>query len=312
MNIFKKLSALFVVSLTILAGCSGSSSSSPSSTTSQDPAKIKATASFFPIKWLVENIGGKHVTVTSATPTNVEPHDYEFSPKEVSKLSASDVVFYVKGFQPSLDQALTSLGTDKSVDLSIDAELVSHPDQARAWTNHGKGSEAQIDPHFWLDPVRMKKVAARITDALSKMDPDHATDYAANAKKIEDELTQLDADFSAKLATCKERAIVSSHAAFGYLTDRYKLVQLPITGLDPDSDPSPANLREIKMRMKDYKSTVIFSEILSSPKAAETLAQEVGAKTAKLDAMESDTTKKGYIAGMRANLESLHSNLQCE
>ena len=79
---------------------------------------------------------------------------------------------------------------------------------------------------------------------------------------------------------------MTSHSAFGYLADRYELKQIGVTGLDPESEPSPQRLAEVADEAKEHGATTIFFETLVSPKVAETIAREVGAKTAVLDPLE--------------------------
>jgi zinc transport system substrate-binding protein len=106
---------------------------------------------------------------------------------------------------------------------------------------------------------------------------------------------------------------VTSHNAFGYLAQRYGLTQIGITGLTPDAEPTAARLAEVAQLARREKVKVIFFETLVSPKIAETLASEVGARAEKLDPIEG--LKAGnhadYISVMRSNLATLHTALGC-
>jgi zinc transport system substrate-binding protein len=179
----------------------------------------------------------------------------------------------------------------------------------------GHGHEhSEEDPHSWLDPENMVAVTKAVEAKLSKVDPDHASDYAANAAKLTSELQALSTDFATGLKTCKNRTIVTSHAAFQYLAARYDLTQVPIAGIDPANEPSPAQLADITDLVRKEKITTVFTEELVSPAIADTIAKEAGVKTATLDPIEglSDATKgQTYLTLMRKNLETLRKANSC-
>lgn len=314
--------ALGLSSCAALTGEDGSSSTSSGST-------LAVSTSFYPVQYLVEAIGADHVTATSVTPANVEPHDFELSPKDVVTLGQADLVVYVPGFQPSLDDAVAQVDGPTVVDLTDAVDLVHHDDAedghdhdhdedasssdhaAAAADTARPGAEGALDPHFWLDPERMVLAGRAVEAALAAADPAHAADYEANLATLTTTLTDLDTSFSQGLGTCERTTFVTSHAAFGYLADRYHLTQASVSGLDPDSEPSPAELAEIKKVIEDTGTTTVFTETLASTKVAETLAQETGATTAVLDPLESRPAEGDYTSGMDANLAALRSALGC-
>jgi len=106
----------------------GQSSSDASAPHTIAPGKtLTVSTSFYPIQYLAEAIGGKLVKVSTVTPSNVEPHDFELSGKETAELGKADLIAYVPGFQPSLDKAVKEVGSGPTVvDLSKPANLVHH------------------------------------------------------------------------------------------------------------------------------------------------------------------------------------------
>ncbi|WP_425306101.1 metal ABC transporter substrate-binding protein [Actinomyces succiniciruminis] len=316
----RTLAALSAVAL----GLTGLSLTACSADSTDDDAAgdtLSVAASFYPIQYLAEAIGGDNVTVTSITPTNVEPHDYELAPKDVTALSSTDLVAYVPGFQPSLDDALAEVAGPTVVDLSEAVDLVPHDgvehddeaDDAHESTQADDGADAATtDPHFWLDPVRMQSAAQAIETALAQADPDHAADYQANLAELTEALGGLDGDFSTGLAQCERTTFVTAHAAFGYLAERYGLTQASVSGIDPESEPSPAELATVKQVVQETGTTTIFTEELVSPKTAEALAAETGATTAVLNPLESAPESGDYADAMSANLQALRTALACE
>ena len=108
----------------------------------------------------------------------------------------------------------------------------------------------------------------------------------------------------------------TSHTAFTYLARRYRLTQVPVMGLAPESEPSPAELAAIASLARRQHARYIFFETLVSSRLAEALAREVGAKTLVLNPIEGLTKEeaaagKDYVALMEANLANLRTGLAC-
>jgi hypothetical protein len=296
-------------------------------------------ASFYPLKYLAEKVGGEHVSVTSLTPDGAEPHDLELSPKMVDSLSSADAVIYLAGFQSAVDEAIEQQAPKTVIDVSSAAELVeagsdaNHPAEEEATeetqsgetdahdhdheghdhAGHDHHHDMSADPHFWLDPVRMAKAATLVGDKLAEADSAHADTYKANAKALAEELTTLGDTLVTKTSKCQVKTFVTAHTAFGYLADRTGLTQVGISGLDPESSPSPARLAEIGQIAKEQGVTTIFTEALIDPKVAQTLADDLGITTAVLDPIESQTdASKDYAAVMQANIDALTKANNCQ
>ena len=324
-----------------LSACTSTASSGDSS--SKD-GSLTVMASFYPLQDLAEKIGGEHVSVTSLTPEGAEPHDLELSPKMVDSLSSADAVIYLAGFQSAVDEAIEQQAPKTVIDVSSAAELVeagsdaNHPAEEEATeetqsgetdahdhdhdghdheghdhAGHDHHHDMSADPHFWLDPVRMAKAATLVGDKLAEADSAHADTYKANAKALAEELTTLGDTLVTKTSTCKVKTFVTAHTAFGYLADRTGLTQVGISGLDPESSPSPARLAEIAQIAKEQGVTTIFTEALIDPKVAQTLADDLGITTAVLDPIESQTdASKDYAATMNSNIDALTKALDCQ
>jgi zinc transport system substrate-binding protein len=129
-------------------------------------------------------------------------------------------------------------------------------------------------------------------------------------------VAKLNADYRAGLAHCERREIVTSHEAFGYLADRYGLKQIAITGISPEAEPTPRALEDVIEQVRESGATTIFFETLLSPRIAETVARETGARTAVLNPIEGlteDELARGqnYFSVMRENLATLRKALGC-
>ncbi|MEW1587054.1 metal ABC transporter substrate-binding protein [Micromonospora vinacea] len=280
-----------------------------------DPQRVDVVAAFYPLQFLAERIGGDAVRVTNLAKPGAEPHDLELNPSQVGEVSDAELIVYLKGFQPAVDDAVAQNGGDRAFDVTsvqplLDASAGGHDHEGEE--GHAEESGGK-DPHVWLDPTRLAGIGDQLAQRLGKADPDHAADYTARAATLRGDLTTLDGEFKNGLATCQRREIVTSHAAFGYLADRYQLDQVGITGLSPDVEPSPQRLAHVIEEAKEHQATTIFFETLVSPKVAETIAGQVGAKTAVLDPIEglAAGSNGDYLSVMRTNLRTLQTALSC-
>ncbi|MFY1624449.1 metal ABC transporter substrate-binding protein [Micromonospora sp. WMMD735] len=280
-----------------------------------DPDRVDVVAAFYPLQFVAERVGGDAVTVTNLAKPGAEPHDLELNPRQVGQVSEAELVFYLKGFQPAVDEAVAQNAADRAFDVTTVAPL--RDASADGHEHEGEDGHAEEsggkDPHLWLDPTRLATVADRLAERLASVDPDRAADYTTRARTLRGELEKLDTEYAAGLKTCQRREIVVSHAAFGYLAERYQLEQIGLTGLTPDTEPAPQRLAEVAREAREHRATTIFFETLVSPKVAETIAAEVGAKTAVLDPIEGLSADGGgdYLSVMRTNLTTLRTALGC-
>jgi len=269
-------------------------------------------ASFYPLQFVTQRVAGDRARVTSLTPPGAEPHDLELEPRDVAAVTEADLVVYLKGFQPAVDEAVVGEGADAGVDVTPAARL----DRAASDGEDGEAPEGVDgkDPHFWLDPTRLADVAGVVADRLAAADAAGAVTYRANAEKLRADLAALDGEFRTGLATCGSKDLVTSHEAFGYLAARYGMTQVGINGLSPDAEPQPADLARVTDFVREHRVRTIYYETLVSPAVARTVAGETGARTAVLDPLEGlteDSEGDDYLAVMRSNLAHLREGQPC-
>ncbi|MFF2960881.1 metal ABC transporter substrate-binding protein [Streptomyces sp. NPDC057963] len=298
-----------VLGLTALTACSASDTAGH-----KNGDKLNVVASFYPMQFLAEQIGGKHVSVTTLTKPGVEPHDLELSPRQIGGLSDADFIVYLKGIQPAVDDAIGQSGSKDVVDASKLTTLEDHGTETGA-DEHGHehhGDEAGADPHIWLDPVKYAEVAKGVGKALEKTDPDHAADYRKNTDALVTRLDGLNTAYTNGLKNTATKTFITTHSAFGYLAERYGLTQEGIAGVDPEAEPSPARIKEIHTIAEKNKVSTVFFETLASDKTAKTLARDTGLKTGVLDPLEGITDRSqgaDYIEVMQSNLAALQKAL---
>ncbi|MFD7699804.1 metal ABC transporter substrate-binding protein [Streptomyces caelestis] len=313
------LAAVTALGLGTLTACSSDSAAAG------DTGKFDVVASFYPMAFLAERIGGEHVSVTSLTEPGQEPHDLEISARQTAQLEESDAALYLKGLQPSVDEAIGQSPVATKIDAATLTTLEEHGTEAggheeeHAEDEHAEEEHAHEheheggkDPHVWLDPVKYAEVAEGVGKAFEKADPDHAADYRKNTAALVGELNDLDEKFETGLADRKNSVFITTHAAFGYLAERYGLTEEAISGLDPESEPSGARVKELQKMAKADGVTTVFYETLVSDRTARTLAGDTGLKTDVLDPLEGITdASRGddYFQVMEANLKALQTAL---
>lgn len=287
---------------------------------------LDVVAELYPLSFVAERVSAGVADVHNLTPAASEPHDLELTPRVRAELDDADLVVYLSGMIPAVDDAVA--GSDHAFDVRAAARLVEHADDDHDdhtddhdGTGHadgqhdGDGHEHGVsDPHFWLDPIRLADVADALAVRLGDASPGDADRFVAAAADLRRELEALDAEFASGLSDCARRELVTSHTAFGYLADRYALHQIGVAGLSPHEEPSPARLAEVSDLVREHGVSTIFHEVGVDDRHADTIATETGAAVAVLDPLEtlSDVSPGGdYLAVMRANLESLRAGLEC-
>jgi zinc transport system substrate-binding protein len=241
----------------------------------------RVVASFYPLAFAAQALRDPAVHVENLTPPGAEPHDLEATPRAVRDIQGADLVLLMgEGFQPQLEEAA---GTGTRVVRVL----------------HGHAGE---DPHVWLDPTRYAQIVTTVGRALHR---------PAAARRVVTRLRALDAAYRRGLAHCVRRSFVTSHEAFGYLASRYGLRQIAVTGLVPDTEPTPGALLDTIRAVRASGATTVFTEPLVSTRIADTVARETGTKTAVLDPLEGQPRHGDYFTVMRANLAELRRALGC-
>lgn len=295
--------AILALGLAALTGCGGTGDAA-SDGRSPAGGPLAVTVGFYPYEFVAQRVGGDDVQVTNLTSPGAEPHDLELSPQQVAGLSETDLVVYSRGFQPAVDEAVDQQASERALDVLTAVDLLEAEEH--------EGEEGLAgDPHVWLDPVRLATIAEAVATSLGELDPERADAFAQRAEELAGELEQLDGEMRTGLASCERKQVVTSHDAFGYLAAAYGLEQVSLAGLSPEDEASPKRLAEVATYAKEKDVTTVFFEELVSPKVAQSLAREVGARAQVLSPLEGPPETGDYLSAMRVNLESLRTALGC-
>jgi zinc transport system substrate-binding protein len=289
-----------------LAGCQQSPAPSP------DPPKPLVLATFHPLSEFARQVGGDAVEVAVLVPPGVEPHHWEPAPADIVRLQRARVfVYHGAGLEPWVDRLLGDVLPAETLAVSATEGL---PLATADLPPLHRGLAP--DPHVWLDPRLATAQVERIAAALARADPSRAADYAENTRRYAADLDTLHRAFEAGLASCARRDVVVAHAAFGYLARRYGLTQVPVMGLAPGAEPTPAEMARVVRFMRARNVTHVFFEPLGRRKLAEALAREAGVATLALNPLEGRTPEEAaagqsYVTLMQANLANLRVGLGC-
>lgn len=283
------------------------------SATGVDDGKPQVVASFYPLQYVADRIVGDHAEVTNLTSPGAEPHDLELTPRQAVLISTAVVALYESGLQPAVDEAIRNDPPRHALNAAEVITLSAPP--AGLGDEHATDASGRAgDPHFWLDPTLLAKVADAFASTIERADPTHAADYRANNSALQHDLVVLDREYSTGLATCRSRTLVVSHDAWEYLARRYHLTVHPIAGISPDAEPSPKHMQQLADLIRTDKITTVFNERLASPKLADALAGDLHISTAVLDPIEGLTTADPhatYLTLMRANLKAIQKADSC-
>lgn len=283
---------IFIAFLLSAAGCGTASTQNPPSKNTHERLKICTT--FYPLYDFTKKIAEDKADVSMLVPAGVEPHDFEPSPKKMSEMYGQDMFIY-------LGETMEPWGAKMAVQLGEKGITI---------VEAGNGLIKDGDPHIWLDPNLAQKMARKIYEALSSEDEANAASYQKNYEELSQKLQELDRRYAESLKNVKNKNIVTSHAAFGYMAARYGFNQISITGISPLEEPSPRKMAELTQMCRAKGIKYVFFETLASPKLAEALAGEAGTGTLVLNPIggltpEEVDSGEDYFSIMDKNLVNL-------
>lgn len=287
----------------------------------QQTGKLQVVTTLFPLYDFAREVGGEKAQVRLLLPPGVEPHSFEPRPEDVVRVNHADLFIYTNplmepwasGIIGGLDRGKVEvIEASKGIALMKATAADSHGEPHGE--THGRGDGA--DPHVWLDLDNARHMVGNILGAYVARDPANKAYYERNAAKLTGELAALDERFKKALAQAPKKVFLhGGHYAFGYLARRYGLRYVAASAVNADSEPTPAKLAELVQLMRREGLHYVYTEELLSPRVAETLARETGAKVLMLRAghnVTKDDLDRGvsFVTIMEENLQNLKTGLQ--
>lgn len=306
----KKILIAILTSALFLSACG-------SNTITSNPNALKVVATFYPLAYFAQRIGGDNVQVTNLTPVGGEPHDFEPSPRQIVAVTESDVALYMgMDFEPWMSDLKTELASKGVVAVEVNSKLTL--DTFEEEDNDEVNDEGHAyDPHTWLDPLMAQEIVAMISQAFIAADPDNEAFYKTNAETVMGELQALHEEFKTGLSSCSNKTILVSHEAFHYFAERYGIETISVSGISPEDEPSANRLTQLADFAKQNESKYIFFETLANPDVAETLASEADLTPLTFNPVEGLTENEAqngetYFTLMQANLANLKLAMACQ
>jgi zinc transport system substrate-binding protein len=284
----------------------------------EQKGKLQVVTTLFPLYDFAKRIGGDKAQVSLLLPPGVEAHSFEPRPEDIVRVHHADLFIYTNPFmEPWAGSIIAGVNSGKLevVEGGKGIPLLPAPklDEQEEAHHHEHGG---MDPHIWLDLENARKIAANILAAYLARDPKNKGYYQQNAAGLDKELAALDQQYRETLAKCPKKIFLhGGHYAFGYLARRYGLKYISASAVNADAEPTPAKLAQLVQLMRREQLNYVFTEELLSPRVAETIARETGAKVLTLRAAHNltrDEFQRGvtFISLMEQNLQNLKTGMQ--
>ena len=303
---FVKLLVIAVISAAMLAGCGQNKvSNTQSSTNTGQKDNFTIVTSFYPMYISTINVtkGISGVEVINMTkPQTGCLHDYQLTPEDLKTLEkANAFVINGAGMEAFLDKTIKQQPQLKIIDASKNLELL-------------KDETGEENPHVWVSVSNAILQVQNIAEQLAAVDTQHAAQYKNNAAEYVKKLEALRDTMHKSLDGAKSKDIITFHEAFPYFAKEFKLNIVSVIEREPGSEPSPTELEATINTIKESHIKALFAEPQYSSKAAQTIAQETGAKVYTLDPAVTGEAKPdaydAYIRIMENNLKILQEALQ--
>ena len=312
-----KIGAIFL-SIILIACGSGSTTEDPSS----DKINVLATTPM--LGDFVNEIGGDNINLTILMPPEADPHTYDPSPQDASKIADADIVFYVglkyepaalvKLLENTLDNEAVLVEVGESINpIEFSEEGHDDHDDEEGHDDHKGHDHGAEDPHFWFDPLRVVMAVELMMNQLIELDPSNSEAYKTAGDAYISELNELDSTVSALIETVpsKNRKLITTHESLGYLEARYGVEVLTtiIPSLNSADEISPAELVDVLDVIEDNNIKVIFVESEAPSVYADTIAAEANIKTVTGLWVETLRENQSYGNWLIENVELIVENL---
>jgi len=279
-----------------------------------DGGKLKVVASFYPLAFFAQEIGGEEVTVRQLIPDNTEVHTWQPSFADILAVDEADVIIYngasldhwfeddILSIVDSSDKIIVE--TTKGIKL-----LETEPE-------HADEHEELDDPHTWISPFIAKQQAQNIYEALIQKDPNHEDYYSERWQKLKMRFEELDSNYLTGLSTKNKEEIFVAHSAFGYLADRYGFKQYGVIGISADEQPSASVYADLVEMMIEHETYVVYVDPVYTDESAQTLKNELerlsgqDAQILRLYFMLGTIDGLDYFGQQEKNLENLKIGLE--
>ncbi|OGO40212.1 MAG: hypothetical protein A2147_09895 [Chloroflexi bacterium RBG_16_57_8] len=264
----------------------------------------------------VREVGSDRVEVFALLRPGTDPHTFQPGAADVARVAGADLIFTVGlGLEGAwLNRLLENAAADPArvVALGDNVDPLLGAEEEHEGEEEEEEGHGPFDPHFWWDPLRVKKAVDQIARRLSEVDPEGAETYSRNGASYGQKLDSLDARTSDRVKQIPQerRKLVTSHETLNYFATRYgfEAVGAVIPGISTEREPSPAELAELTTKIRELGVPVIFTETIVSDRLAFAVASETGTRIVRLHTDSLGDPRSGadtYIKMMDSNVEAI-------
>jgi len=284
-------------------------------------AKPVVVTTLYPLYEFARQLAGDRMEVQLLLPPGVEPHHFEPTPDDLTRIHRAALFVYIGPFlEPWAERVIAGVDRQKVQVVAAAEQVKLLPAPSHAGHDHDhrhQAGAAAYDPHVWLDFVADQAMVTTMLAAFVAVDPAGAEQYRQRAQQLNSQLAGLDQRYRQGLADCDSRVLLhGGHAAFGYLTHRYHLTYQAAAGVTAELEATPQRMTQLVQQVRQYQVRAVFMEQLDSPRLADTLAAETGATVRRLHGAHNvgkDERQRGvtFIGLMEENLTQLQAGLGC-
>ncbi len=270
--------------------------------------RMRVVASIAPLADFAQEVGRDRVDVLLLLPPGASPHTYEPVPRTVREISKAKIFIKIgAGLEFWADKLIAAAAKGiTTVTCSDGVPLLKGHDH----DDDHDHALSDVNPHIWLDPVICMKIVEKIAVAFGAADPANASFYRKNAADYISRLAALDREIAQTVRTFRTRDYVTFHPAWDYFAKRYGLKVSGVIEEAPGKEPTPKHVQRILDAVRKMKTKVIFAEPQFSPKIADAIAQEAGARVVMLDPVGGEKGRETYIGLMKYNLAMMEKAMR--
>jgi len=279
-------------------------------------SKLKVVATFYPLAFFAQQIGGELVTVKQLIPDNTEVHNWQPTLADIVALDEADLILYNGASLDHWfeDDVFPILDTSNKIILETTEGIQLLETGQENYPEHGH--EGIYDPHTWISPFIAKQQAQNIYEAMTQKDPIHSDSYEERWQSLEARFDELDNSYMSELSTKHKNDIFVSHSAFGYLAFRYGFTQHGVIGIAADEQPSALTYANLVKLMQEHETYIVYVDPVYAGESAQTLGTDlerlsgVDVQILKLYFMLGKIDGLDYFGQMQNNLENLKIGLE--
>jgi len=235
-------------------------------------APVNAVASFSILGDMVARVGGDRIALTTIVGPNADSHVYAPTPADAVNVGKAQI-FFVSGlgFEGWMDRLVEATGYKGKLVVASDGVSSRSMDEDGATIT---------DPHAWQSLANGLIYVANIAKGLCEVDAEGCPVYEANAKAYSDEISALDAEVKAQIATVPEdkRKVITTHDAFGYFGAAYGVRFEAPEGVSTESEASATDVAKLIEQIRKDGVSALFVENMSDGRLVEQIGRETGVK----------------------------------